>query len=803
MNRLLSFDRRLMMATALLSVALIAYQIAIIQLLSYVQWHHYANMVISIALLGFGAAGTFLSLFRQKLLNYSDRLLPLLMIASGLLMIIAVWISRSDVARFDSWLLFVDKSQWLALFINYLLFFIPFFSGALALGIIFVKHVEEIGKFYFSNLIGSGIGAMLTAALAGFFFPNTLPVVMALMAIAAGTILVTQKNKWVIICCAMSAMALTIYKIIRPVDLTLSEYKNLSRTLNLPNARVTLKRPGPYGLVEVVSADALRYAPGLSLVFSGDVPVEKEVFNNGDWFGPLVSWSRKDSFHLLDYTTMALPYLVKAQKKVLVLHAGTGLYVSHALSRGATSIDAVEPHQTVSRLLFHELANDSDSLYFHPEVNVHITEPRTFLSGVRKKYDLILLPVVGAFGGGAGLYAMREEYILTKEAFLQMWDLLEDDGIISISTWMDYPFRNPLKVTATIAELLETVQPGAASAHLAAIRSWGTVSFLLKKSPLSSSDTSAIRHFCNKVYFDPLLLPGLATGERTAYNEMSDTSFFSYVDELLSSNRQQLYEDYDFYIRPATDDKPYFSQFLRWKSLPRLAAIFGTQSVPFLELGWLIAAMTFFQLSLLALLLIIVPLFKIGWKGGYKFWTWLYFSGLGIGYMFFEIVLMQQFILFFGSPVYAAALVIAAMLIASGAGSYYSSRLQFTRSALSRILMLITSLLLLFALFLSPFLQSISGWPAVAKLVVSFVVITFPSFLMGMPFPTGLRLLSRLEGRNTAWAWGINGCISVISASLAALLAVEAGFKVMVFVAALAYLGCFFSFYLLPISKFK
>ncbi len=163
MNRLLSFNSRLMMAIALLSVALIAYQVAIIQLLSYVQWHHYANMVISIALLGFGAAGTFLSLFREKLLTYSNRLLPLLMIASGLSMVIAVWTSRSDVARFDSWLLFVDKSQWLALFINYLLFFIPFFFGALALGIIFIKHVEEIGKFYFSNLFGSGIGAVLTA----------------------------------------------------------------------------------------------------------------------------------------------------------------------------------------------------------------------------------------------------------------------------------------------------------------------------------------------------------------------------------------------------------------------------------------------------------------------------------------------------------------------------------------------------------------------------------------------------------------------------------------------------------------
>ena len=792
-----------MVATGLLSVALIAYQVAIIQLLSYVQWHHYANMVISIALLGFGAAGTFLSLFRKQLPAHSDNLLPFLMIASGLLMVIAVWLSRSDFARFDTWLLFTDKSQWLYLCINYLLFFLPFFFGALALGIIFVKHVDQIGKFYFSNLVGSGIGAITTAALAGFFFPNTLPVVMALLAVAAGVILLPQKNKWIILCFATATMAFTISGIVEPIDLTLSEYKSLSRTLNLPHARVTLKKPGPYGLVEVVSADALRYAPGLSLVFNGDVPVQKEVFNNGDWFGPLVSWNHRDSVHLLDYTTMALPYLLKPRKNVLVLHAGTGLLVSHALSRGATNIDAVEPHQTVSNLLFHELANDNDSLYYRREVKTHVTEPRTFLSGARKKYDLIQLPSVGAFGGGAGLYAMREEYILTKQAFLQMWDLLEEDGVISITTWLDYPFRNPLKLAATIAETVETMKPGSVGRHIAAIRSWATISFLLKKSSLSPSDTLVIRQFCNNVYFDPLFLPGLSHSERSAYNGMSDTSFFSYMDEMLSANRRQFYKDYDFYIRPATDNKPYFSQFLKWKTLPRLATIFGGQSVPFLELGWLIAALTFFQLTLLALLLIILPLLKIGWKGSYKFWTWFYFSGLAIGYMFLEIVLIQQFILFFGSPVYAAALVISVMLIASGAGSYYSSRLQLSRSFLHRVLLFIISILLLLALLLSPFLQTITGWPALAKLVISFIVITVPSFLMGIPFPTGLKLLSDIEVRNIPWAWGVNGCMSVISASLASLVAVEAGFKAMMFVAAVSYFGCFLSFYLLPFSRLK
>ena len=146
---------------------------------------------------------------------------------------------------------------------------------------------------------------------------------------------------------------------------------------------------------------------------------------------------------------------------------GTGLHISHSLSRGATKIDAVEPHQTVSNLLLHELADDNDSLYYHPAVEMHVTEPRTFFICVlNKKYDLIQLPIVGAFGGGAGLYAMREEYTLTKEAFLQMWNLLEDDGVISITTWMDYPFRNPLKIAATIAETAEAAKLSSIHSHI-------------------------------------------------------------------------------------------------------------------------------------------------------------------------------------------------------------------------------------------------------------------------------------------------------------------------------------------------
>lgn len=796
MNRFFSYPNRVLISTGTVSVALISGQVALMQLLSIMQWHHYANMVISIALLGFGAAGTFLSLFRKRLLDNSATFIPLLMIMSGLTMLFAVWLSRSGFARFDSYLLFVDRSQWFALSINYLLFFLPFFCGALALGIIFIKYVNSIGKFYSSNLIGSGIGAIMAALLSWYFLPAAMPAVFTLLAMISGLILITPENKWLVSVIATAGISLASYQIIHPPGLHMSQYKSLSRTLNMPAAKIILQKPTPFGFVEVVSAEGLRYAPGLSLAYTGEVPVKNLVFNNGEWFGPVVAWNPGDSSHLLDYTTMGLPYSLGTKNSVLVLHAGTGLQISHALSNKASTIDAIEPHRGVIELLMDELATDNDSLFYNPAVKLYQTEPRSFLSAAKKNYTLIQLPIAGAFGGTSGLFAMREEYSLTKEAFLQMWKLLEEDGAISITAWMDYPFRNPLKIAATLAESAEAAGLSQLRSHLVAVRSWGTITFLLKKTALTPEDTARVRRFCDKFFFDPAILPGMSDEERFRYNGMSDTSFFSYLDELLSGKREKLYRDYEFSLNPATDDKPYFSQFLRWKSLPHLKTVFGEQSVPFLELGWLISAVTFLQISLLAVLLILLPLFRIGWKGGDKFWTLLYFSGLGIGYMFIEIILIQKFILFFGNPVYAVAFVIGVMLLASGAGSYFSSSWVITPDLLRRILVVIILLLLLYSFFLSTFLQYVIGFSFQLKFILALLLIALPGFFMGMPFPMGIKKLSVANEINLPWAWGINGCMSVISAALATLLTVEMGFTVVMLLAAGAYLLCLLSMYI-------
>ena len=756
------------------------------QVLSIVQWHHFAYMIISVALLGFGAAGTVLALLREWLLARSAVLLPALMLVTGVTMAVLIDAVQLPAVRFDSYLLFADYRHAGRLLLTYLLFFLPFFLGALAIGIVFVLEAARIGEIYFANLVGSGLGGVLALGLAWAFVPARLPALVALLPLAAALLLVPRRRWATLALLALLAAGVTAWKVVQPPVLAPSQYKDLSKTLLLPEARITTERSSPYGLVQTLSSPVLRYAPGLSLVATQAAEVRLAAFVNGDWYGALMPYRRGDTAMVLDYTTMALPYAMRPRRRVLVLRAGTGAEVAHALSEGATSITAVEPHAPVVALLRGELAPVSDSLFFQKGVTVREREPRTFLLMDTAHYDLIVLPMVGTFGGSSGLYALQEQFILTREAFGEMWQRLRPGGVVAVSSWIDYPFRNPLKVQATLVEVLRDLGVRDPAAHLAAVRSWGTITFVLTRSPLSAAEVANIRAFCDEVQFDPVLLPGLKGEERTFYNQLGDPRFFGYMDRLLTSEWEQLYEDYDFNIRPATDNKPYFSQYIKWGSLGRLAGFFGNRSLPFFEVGYVLVVVTLVQVIVLSFILIVLPLFRLGWRGGAKGRTLLYFTGIGLGYMFVEMILIQRFTLYFGNPVYAASTAITVLLLASGVGSYLSDRLGSGRRLL-RVLGAIVGLLLLYSLVLTPLLRLTIHLPAFIKGVVASGLIAPLAFLMGVPFPAGIARVSASGPAVVPWAWGVNGCVSVISTALATITAVELGFTWVMVVAAAAY----------------
>lgn len=752
-------------AIGLVSMAIVAYQIGLMETLSIIQWHHFASTIIAIALLGFGASGTCLALMRGWLLKHYTSLMPLIMGLCGLTMALAVPLAQIGPVRFDSFLLFAEPWHSLRLLATGLIYCVPFFLGALAIGLAFMQHARAIKILYCANLIGSGLGALVALMLMQHFLPEAMPTLIALLPVFAGIIMAAGARSRL---AALLALALVVWMMYHPPALVMSQFKALQKAMDIPGSVITSTTNSPLGLMYVVRSSSLRYAPGVSLVYQGELPIYPVVFKNGDWFGPVMPRNPSTLPTILDYTTGALAYELQKPRRVLVLDAATGAETIQALSHGA-HVQAVEANPLALELLS-DLNAGSNRLEVFP------SNSRTFLMRDHTTYDLIILPMIDSFGGTSGLAALSENYLLTLQAFELIWQRLAPGGMMCVSCWLDTPPRNSLKLVATAATVLTNLGADPRR-HLLAVKGWGTFTLVMKRSAITPHDITAVRSFCERLAFDPVILPGLEHLEGDLYHQRQDERWSNLLAAILSGKGESI--AYDFNILPATDDRPYFGQFLTFKSLPRLQALYGTRSIPFFELSNLILIMTSVFISLAAGLLILVPLLKT--RPVQPIPTFIYFGGIAVGFFFVEIALIQHATLYLGIPLYAAAIIIGGLLFFSGCGSLASGMLRFP---VRYFLAAPAALIIIYTMGLSRMLGLTIAAPLGARIIIILMTIAPLAFCMGMPFPLGI---SMLPPEDIPWAWGVNGCLSVVAAPLASIIAVKFGFTWVMLLAGLAY----------------
>lgn len=772
---------RINVAIGLISAAIIAFQLILMQILSYVQWYHFAYMIISIALLGFGAAGTFLTIFQQKLEKNYYTLFPFLLIVTAILIPVVVGIANSEAVRFDSLLIFQDSRHIGKLILTYFIFFLPFLTGALAIGMSFSKFADQIGKIYFSNLIGSGIGGIIAIFFMQWIIPEQQSFAVAILAFLGGIVSLPKNKKSLIRIIVPLSTLILIILFFYPPRLTPSEYKDISKTMLLPDAKVEYQKSTPHGFVEIVSSPILRYAPGVSLAYRDSFPVRKVVFNNGNWMGCLLPQPLEaNETNILDYTPQALPYHIENIKNALIINAGTGENVLLALSHQVARITTNETNPEI----FNILRQSFEGFY---QVQPYQTMPRTLLTPDTNKYDLIELPIVGSFFGNSGLNAVEPRYELTIEALREMWNKLSEKGMISLSCWMDYPVRNAYRLLATISLLLDENDIAHPPHHVVAIRSWCAITFLVKKSPFKRDEINKVRLFCENRMFDPLVLPEKQEIERDKYNILQDTTFFTHIDQLLSHEKETLIRQYPYRIHPTTDDRPFFFQFVRFKQIPQLISSIREKNFPFLDIGYVLIILTFVQIVFIAAIFILLPLSFRPWKSRNKKWVLMYFSGLGVAYMFLEMVFIQHFTFYFGEPTYAASATLGILLFTSGLGSYYSGKFQNNKKMRLAIPLVIAAILVLYAFVLSPILTATIGIALPLKIMIAVVLLGTLGFFLGMPFPIGIDYLSGKNTDDIPWAWALNGYFSVISTVLATIISVELGYLLLLSMAAFIY----------------
>lgn len=851
----------LRISVALASATLIAFQLVIMQMLSVSQWHHFAYMVISMAMLGFGAAGTVLALFRSWLKTHADRVLAPLFLLSALSMASGSTLTGL-FGEFDAFLLFSDRRQTGLLLFVYLVYCMPFFWGGLAITLVFYDRVQDIGRLYFFNLAGSALGGILVIALFWLVPLSVLPALLALLVAVAALLVWPQHKGWKSVSAGLLALVVpvvVVFAVVRVPELRSSEYKDISYALQLPDARIVYERHSPYGLLQKVQAPALRYAPALSLNYIGEPPVRDVLFNNGSLFGTLaadalvqssftssasapgtpasstpdalipkavtpsirdtetsardsappeaVDPSTRDTLasetpnlstpdtlrtHLLDTSTRGLAYAVRDARRVWVLGAGTGNDAAQALMRGAASVSVVEPHRLATRLLTGRYAHWNDSLFVAPQVHVHSTSVRSWLSRpAEPQPDLVVMPVLGAFGGTSGVYALQERYDLTLQGFEAVWNHLPERGIVAVTLWHESPERGGLRLLATWRELLDRmdgVDADGAENHILAVRGWATSTFLLSRSPFGQQEVARARAFALELGFDPLIAPGLDSRERQQFHFVEDEGYFDRIDTLVHGDPEALYSSYLFDVRPVTDDRPFFHHFMTLGSLGEVHRVYGPAELPYLELGFVLALVTLIQIVLVSVVLVVLPLFRVGWQGTRRRWTFAYFLGTGLGFMFFEMVLIQKLVLYLGEPVYATAAVLSALLLFSGAGSYVSSYIPARRRVVFATGMLVAVLVVGYAVWLMPLLELSMSWPLAGRVLLVGLLLAPPSFFMGMMFPFGLRRLSGSNESQIPWACGVDSCLSVSATALATVVALHSGFYMVMIVASTAYL---------------
>ena len=578
-----------LLAIAMLSAAALGYEILLMRLFSVIQWHHFAYMMISVALLGYGAGGTFVALARGAMLARYAQVFVAGAAAFGIFSVTSFLLAQR--VEFNPLELAWDPRQPLRLLAIYVLLCVPFFCAASALCLTFARFGERSHRIYSFDIVGAGAGC-LAILLALFMVTPTdalkLIGALGLAAAAVADLHFAKRPRAIGLALLGAAVALPFGIPSDWTRLNASEFKDLRQALQIGGTRVVAERSSPLGMLTVVESPRVpfRYAPGLSLNAPAEPPSQLGVFVDGDGPSALVRYDgRREPLAYLDYLTSALPYHLLARPRVLVLGAGAGTDVLQAMALGARAVDAVELDPLVVDLVQRQFADYSGRPYSLPGVRVHIGEARGFVARHEERFDLIEVALLDAFAASsAGLYALSESYLYTIEGMTAYLDRLEPGGMLAITRWISLPPRDALKLFATATVALERRGVAEPGRQLALVRSWRTATLVVKNSAFTASEIAALEAFCRDRSFDADYYPGIAQHQANQYNILDASYFYDGAVALLGPERRRFIDDYKFVIEPATDDRPHFFHFFRWSTVPELLALKEQGGLPLREL---------------------------------------------------------------------------------------------------------------------------------------------------------------------------------------------------------------------------
>lgn len=782
------------------------------RLLAVAQFYHFAFLVVSLALLGFAASGSLLSIFPGLLEGDSATIrfhkLGRLLAISGIGFAVSVGLAYVvvNLLPFDSYSIVWDRRQVVFFALYYLVLTIPFVFTGLGIGAALSSSSGKSNLVYAVNLLGSAAGivlALLIMQLAGV--PGAL-LACGLVGLAAVVGFdwsghhIVRWMFWGLVAAGSTllvALAWINASGMSPIGVTISPYKGLAYAVQIPGSERLYGAWNAISRLDVISGASTRVMPGLSYTFPESPPPQNGLAVDGDALQP-VTLIDPIEFSAGDYLPEALAFQIYPQAEILVIQPGAGFGVLQAISGGAKRVTTVISNPLVLDAI--SVTSAETNVFAHEHLETFSGSGRVFLRTPGDQFDIIFLPLSDPHRPVAsGAYSLAETYDLTVESIAAMLSRLSEHGLVVATRWLQTPPSETIRMFATILEALDSLGIDRPGERIVAYRGIQTMTILIKSFGWTKAELIELRNFANERRFDLVWAPDILTSETNRFNRLSEPVYYLQINELIrEQDKKEFYSEFPFAIQPATDDHPFFFHFFKWAQTPQVLANVGRVWQPFGGSGYFVLIALLFLVSALSLLLIVFPLLikrrpqvsesssslKNHPEPISKWRIFIYFGSIGLAFLFLEIPLIQRGILSLGHPIYAFTLVVLTVLISSSIGSLMSRR-EWLRKKL--VLGILFGFALLTPIIVYQTQEITLGWALLPRILIFGLSLVPLGILMGYPFPIGLAWLERSDSSLIPWAWAVNGCASVLAAVLAAILALSFGFTLVLVLGAVFY----------------
>ncbi len=740
---------------ALTTLSTLLVELALTRIFSVVFYYHFAFLAISIALFGLGAGGVFsYAVARWRGRFYSK--LGALASVNAVLVIAALYVvlTRRGELGYGTLALVYFTSA------------LPFFTAGTTVSLVIAETIERVNRVYFADLLGAACGCVLLIPLLDYAGGPNAVIFAAVLYAASGAVwfaLSGSRRGRAAALALTGALALLLpaNRWFGVMDVKYAKGKELTgeRFVKWNSfSRVGLGRDPSNGMPNIViDADAATGIPNFD-------------------FSRLSYQERKD----LLYQSPGLVYVLRPGAKTLVIGAGGGWDIARALASGSRDVTGVEINPIIATTIMRErFPGLSRHLYFRPDVRIQVEDGRSFARRTSEKFGIIQMTLVDTWAStAAGAFALSENNLYTADAFAEYLRHLTDDGILVFTRWGLEPPRESLRLVSLARAALSELGEDDFTRHVMVIRegspkdlaAWGaTDTVFIARHAFTDADAARLRSSLPPDRYQALYTPG----------HSPDNAFTRLIR---SSDPASFEREYQYDISSVTDDRPFFFYTVQprdilhfLKSASRLNADYNVNRAVPLIFGLLVVTV------IATAVMLLLPRFLLGSRlpADRRILRFLwYFIAIGAGYILIQVALVQKFVLFLGHPTYALTVIIFSMLLSSGLGSYFSRRIAADSDGrLARVLVAVSVLVTALAFLAPPLLSAAVGLPLAVKFAVSVLLIAPAGFLMGVPFPSGLRRLEFAHKESVRWAWSLNAAASVLGSVGAIVLAIYLGLR--------------------------